>query len=430
MPNNKPTFVRWRVMSILVLASFVSYTLRYNFSAAAPAMIKDLGLTEIQWGWTVAAFLTSYAFFQLPGGLLGDRFGPRRVITIIAVLWALLTALTALVPGADSASVIVIMASLMLVRILAGFAHAPIYPAGNPVVVNWFPIGGWAFPNGLSSMGLNLGIAASTPVMAWLIVEFGWRVTFLFVAPLGLALAALWWWYGRDTPAEHSAVNEAEIQLIRRGRSMDASADVRPESIGLLQLLKNRDVFWLTFSYFCIQYTFYVVLSWFFYFLVEIREFSMAEAGWLTSGQFIAGAAGATLSGWYCDRLCRRLGLSWGCRLPLIIGGVGSALCLLGGIYYPGQAVAVGLLIACIFFGQTTEAPYWTISMAIGGKHSGAVGGAMNTGGNAVGIFSAVLVPWTASTFGWSFAIALAAILSLIASAMILLVNPDRKIDQ
>jgi MFS family permease len=179
MPNNKPTFVRWRVMSILVLASFVSYTLRYNFSAAAPAMIKDLGLTEIQWGWTVAAFLTSYAFFQLPGGLLGDRFGPRRVITIIAVLWALLTALTALVPGADSASVIVIMASLMLVRILAGFAHAPIYPAGNPVVVNWFPIGGWAFPNGLSSMGLNLGIAASTPVMAWLIVEFGWRVTFL-----------------------------------------------------------------------------------------------------------------------------------------------------------------------------------------------------------------------------------------------------------
>jgi ACS family glucarate transporter-like MFS transporter len=405
MPNNKPTFVRWRVMSILVLASFVSYTLRYNFSAAAPAMIKDLGLTEIQWGWTVAAFLTSYAFFQLPGGLLGDRFGPRRVITIIAVLWALLTALTALVPGADSASVIVIMASLMLVRILAG-------------------------SNGLSSMGLNLGIAASTPVMAWLIVEFGWRVTFLFVAPLGLALAALWWWYGRDTPAEHSAVNEAEIQLIRRGRSMDASADVRPESIGLLQLLKNRDVFWLTFSYFCIQYTFYVVLSWFFYFLVEIREFSMAEAGWLTSGQFIAGAAGATLSGWYCDRLCRRLGLSWGCRLPLIIGGVGSALCLLGGIYYPGQAVAVGLLIACIFFGQTTEAPYWTISMAIGGKHSGAVGGAMNTGGNAVGIFSAVLVPWTASTFGWSFAIALAAILSLIASAMILLVNPDRKIDQ
>jgi len=417
-------------MGILILASFVSYIFRYNFSAAAPVMIKDLGLTEIQWGWTVAAFLTSYAFFQIPGGLLGDRFGPRRVIAVIAILWGLLTALTALVPSADSASVAVIMASLMLARVLAGFAHAPIYPAGNPVIVNWFPIGGWALPSGLSSMGLNLGVAASTPVMAWSLVEFGWRLTFLFMSPIGLFLAALWWWYARNTPADHSSVNEAELKLIRQGRSEDASADSQPEPIGLLTLLKNRDVFWLTFSYFCVQYTFYVVLSWFFYFLVEIREFSMADAGWLTSAQFIAGAAGATIGGWYCDKLCQRKGLSWGCRLPLVIGCVGSALCLLGGIYYPGQAVAVGLLVGCVFFSQTTEAPYWTISMAVGGKHSGAVGGAMNTGGNTVGIFSALLVPWTALTFGWPFAISLAAILSFIAAAMILLVRPDRQIDQ
>jgi len=157
MSKNKPTNIRWRILGILVLASFISYTLRYNFSAAAPVMMADLGLTAIQWGWVLAAFMTGYTLFQIPGGMLGDRFGPRRVLATIAVLWALLTAVTALVPGADFASTGIIMASLMLVRFLVGVVHAPVYPATNPAVINWFPVGGWALPNGLSSTGSSGG---------------------------------------------------------------------------------------------------------------------------------------------------------------------------------------------------------------------------------------------------------------------------------
>ena len=124
------------------------------------------------------------------------------------------------------------------------------------------------------------------------------------------------------------------------------------------------------------------------------------------------------------------MGLSWGCRLPLIIGGIASAICLVGGILHPSPVVAIGLLVACFFFNQGMEAPYWTISMAIGGKHSGAVGGVMNTGGNSIGIFNALLVPWAALTFGWTFAIASAAIFSLLAVSLILLVRPDHQIEQ
>lgn len=430
MSKNKPTTVRWRILSILVLASFISYTLRYNLSAAAPVMMADLGLTEVQWGWILAAFMTGYALFQLPGGRLGDRFGPRRVLTTIAVLWALFTAITAFVPGTDFASTAVIMGSLMLVRFLVGVVHSPVYPATNPAVVNWFPIGGWALPNGLSSTGLNFGVAASAPLLAWSIVEFGWRASFLFLSPLGLFLAALWWWYARDHPEQHKAVNEKEIELIQAGRTSALLGDDRPEQIHWLQLLKNRDVLWLTLSYFCMNYTFYVVFSWFFYFLVEVRQFSMTDAGFVTSAQWIAGGAGAAISGWFCDKLCRRIGLRWGCRLPLIIGGTVSAICLIGGIFHPNPTVAIALMVACFFFNQAMEAPYWTTSMAIGGKHSGAVGGAMNTGGNTIGIFNALLVPWAAAAFGWSFAISSAAIFSLIAAALILLVRPDRQIAQ
>ena len=308
MTTIKPTNIRWRIMGILMLASFISYTLRYNMSAAAPVMMADLGLTEIQWGWILAAFMAGYTFFQLPGGILGDRFGPRRVLTAIAVCWAVLTVITALVPGTDFASSGLILASLILVRFLVGAVHAPIYPATNPAVVKWFPVGGWALPNGLSSTGLNLGVAASAPFLAWSIVEFGWRTSFLFLSPSALILAGLWWWYARDHPEEHKAVNDKEIELIRAGRKNEQPVDDRPEKTNSLQLLKDRDVLWLTASYFCMNYTFYVVFSWFFYFLVEIRQFSMTDAGFVTSAQWIAGGAGAAVSGWFCDKLCRRIG--------------------------------------------------------------------------------------------------------------------------
>ena len=104
-------------------------------------------------------------------------------------------------------------------------------------------------------------------------------------------------------------------------------------------------------------------------------------------------------------------------------------MCLIGGVFHPSQATAVALLVACFFFNQTMEGPYWATSMAVGGKHSGAVGGAMNTGGNAVGIINAVLVPWMALAFGWTFAISLAAIFALVAAGMILLVRPDQQIE-
>ena len=93
--NKGASTVRWRILSILILASFVSYVLRANLSIAPQAMMSDLGLSEIQWGWVMAAFPLGYAIFQFPGGLFADRFGPRFALTLIAVAWAVLTIATA-----------------------------------------------------------------------------------------------------------------------------------------------------------------------------------------------------------------------------------------------------------------------------------------------------------------------------------------------
>jgi ACS family glucarate transporter-like MFS transporter len=431
----KASSVRLRILAILVVMSFIAYFLRTNLSFSAPEMKADLGLTEIQWGYLLAAFAAGYAIFQFPGGILGDRFGPRRVLTAIAIMWGVLTAVTGLVPGSDNFSVVIVIGSLMLVRFLVGVTHAPVFPVINTSVVRWFPPGGWGLPLGLSSTGVTLGGAAAAIAIPYLVGQFGWRVTFVLISPLGLLVALLWWWYSRDNPADHPGVDEEEAEFILAGRRELSGAGAGKAQTaskgqpGWLSVLKNRDVLLLTLSYSSMNFVFYIVFNWFFYYLVEVRGFSATDAGFVASAQWVAGAAGAALGGWFCDLLCKRLGLRWGCRWPVIIGMSASAALLLVGALHPAPSIAVAAMVMLFFFNQLNEGPYWATSIAVGGKHAGTAGGVMNTGANAMGIINALLVPLLAQAFGWTFAIASGAAFALLGIVFMLLVRADRTID-
>lgn len=432
----RPSTVRLRILSILVLMSFIAYVLRTNLSFAAPDMMADLGLSEMQWGYVMAAFTAGYTIFQFPGGVLGDRLGPRRMLTAIAVMWAILTAATSFVPGRDGFSVTLVIAALIGVRFLVGATHAPTFPVVNASVVRWFPPGGWALPLGLSSTGLTLGGAAGAIVVPLMVAEYGWRPAFLIISPLGLLIAVMWWRYARDDPREHPGVNQAEAEFIEAGRG-DLQAEIDAEAArggdskpAWLKVLKNRDVLLLTLSYSSMNFVFYIVFSWFFYYLVEVRGFSATDAGLIASAQWIAGAIGATLGGWLCDRMCRSFGLRWGCRWPVIIGMGGSAVLILVGAMHPSPVIAVSALVLLFFFNQLNEGPYWASSIAIGGRQAGAAGGVMNTGANAMGVINALLVPWLGMTFGWTVAIASAALFALVGLGFMLLVRADRVVNE
>ena len=108
-------------------------------------------------GWIYAAFIWGYALCQLPGGILGKRFGPRLALASVGLVWIITTALTGWLPGHIFTTGSGIIASLLIVRFLVGVAHAPIYPIQAAVVERWFPVGHWALPNAVSSTGLTLG---------------------------------------------------------------------------------------------------------------------------------------------------------------------------------------------------------------------------------------------------------------------------------
>jgi len=420
----KATGVRWRVLALLILASFISYVQRSNLSLAAPAMVQDLALTWNQWGIVMAALMAGYAIFQFPGGLLCDRFGPRRVLAVIAVAWGVLTIATALVPGPESAHTVTILLSLVAVRFLVGAVHAPIYPTTAGSIQRWFPPGNWALPNGLSSTGLTLGFAATAPVLAWMVVEYGWRLSFLALSPTAFLMAAVWWWYVRDYPHEHHAVNSREVALIE---SNPTATRVRNQGTGgWRRVLNSRDIVLLTLSYACMGFVFWDVFNYFFSYLVESRGMAEADAGLVTSSQWLAGGAGAALGGWLCDRLCRRIGLRWGCRWPVIVGMLVSGALLIGGSVSPSPRLAMWLFILCFFFNQLTEGGYWATAIAVGGPDAGAASGVMNTGNIVMGVVNALLVPVLATSLNWDFAIGVGGVFAFFGAGLMLMVRADQ----
>ena len=419
----KPTKVRWTILALLFVISFVAYLLRMNISVAAKFMMPELGISETQMGWVFAAFIWGYALFQIPGGFFGEILGPRRALSIVALIWAVLTVLTGLIPGQVFTWAGGALASLLVLRFLMGVAQAPLYPVTAGTIQQWFPVGGWAFPNGLSSMGLGLGAAFTPPLVAWVMVSVGWRETFYVTAPVAVILTAIWWWYVTDSPAEHPKASPAELELITGDRP---SEEELSETGVLKRLAKNRDLWLLTLSYLCMNYVFYIFFSWFYIYLVDVRGFGLLEGGFFASLPFIVGSFAATAGGWTCDHLCRRIGPRWGCRLPGIVGMILVALFLVLGALATNGVLAVVLLSICFASTQFTEGAYWAGATYIGGRHTSAATGVLNTGGNLGGVISAPLIPVLVDHFGWLIALSTGSVFALLSAFLWLWVRADK----
>ena len=420
----RPTAIRWRICALMTVVSFVAYLLRTNMSVAGVPMSADLGLSHVQLGAVLAAFAWGYAIFQFPGGLLGDVIGARRALAILAALWGVVNLLVAFVPGTAAGSATAVVLVLMTLRFLMGAAQAPLFPIiGGGTTCHWFPVSGWAFPNSLQNFGATFGAAAAGPLIAWLIVQFGWRASFLLTAPAALLCAGLWWWYVRDRPSEHFQVNAEERRLIEAGRTASDLAPVEPGAWRVV--IRNRQVQLLTAGYFCVNYLFYFFFNWLFVYLIEERGFKLLEGGWYASIPWMAGAVGAVYGGWLCDRLWKRLGARRSCRYLGAAGVGAAAVLLLAAGWAPHPLAAVLLLSLCLAAEQFTDAIYWAAAISVAGRRSSAACGLMNTGGNLSGGVVALAVPLVVDRFGWPAALATGSAFALVAAGLWLVTSAD-----
>lgn len=421
----RPTSVRWRICALIAIASFVAYLLRTNMSVAGGPMAADLGLSPVQLGLVLGGFAWGYAIFQFPGGVFGDLVGGRRAIALLAVVWGVLNLLVGLLPGRGVASITVLLAGLLVLRFLMGVAQAPFFPVtGGGMTCNWFPVSGWGLPGSIQNAGLTFGAAAAGPLIAWLTERYGWRQSFVLTAPVAFVMAAGWWWYARDLPGQHGAVNHAERDLIDAGRPPAERAP--PERGAWKAVLRNPQVRLLTIGYTCSNYVFYFFFNWLFIYLIDSRGFKLLDGGIYAAAPWITGAFGAVLGGWTCDRLWKRLGARLGCRIPGAIAMALSGAFLLAAAAAPDPRWAVVLLSLCLGAQQFVDPIYWAGTIAVSGRRAAAACGVLNTGGNVVGGIGALVVPLTVERLGWPAALATGSVFAVMAAGFWLVTETDR----
>lgn len=415
---------RWRFFALLFGFSFLSYAMRQNMQVAGEQIMPEYGLTEMQLGWIYGAFAWGYALLQLPGGILGERLGVRRIMTIMVSLWVLTSALTALLPGLFASSATGVLVALVVVRFATGVVHSPVFPMQAAAIEAWFPPGRWGLPNALSSTGLTLGAAATQPLVAWVMIEYGWRATFLMFVPAGILLWGLWLRFAVDDPADHPGVGAAELALIKQGR--DAIESV-PASPGVWKaLFRNRETLLLALSYFSMYYVFFLFFNWLFHYLVKVRGFSLMETSFLAALPWVTGAITAAIGGWVCDALTQRLGPRLGCRLPAICGQFATAVFLAAGIFAPDPYTAVILLTLCFGANQFAEAPYWQAQTYVAGRHTAPATGIMNTASAFASPLVAPLIPFLANEFSWVVALSTGVGFSLLSGVLWFFIRADR----
>ena len=213
---------------------------------------SDYGLGNQRLGWIFSAFLIGYAGFQVPAGWLATRFGPRLVIALGVLWWGVATALTTMIPKGISQAVVL----LISIRFALGVGEAVIYPAANQFVARWVPEQERGFINGLIFAGVGAGSGLTPPLLAWLILHYGWRSAFWFSAVVGVVAGAVWWWFARDTPEEDPKVSAAELKIIREGIQGSASTGGPGAAvISWRAMLSRRDLTALFVSYFGFGYT-------------------------------------------------------------------------------------------------------------------------------------------------------------------------------
>lgn len=368
---------RWYIMFLICLMYLITYLDRVNISTAAPVISKEFGFDKVTMGLIFSAFVWSYAAFQVPGGWLGDRFGPRKVLAAIVSYWSVMTMLTAACFNSIS---------FIVVRFLFGVGEAGAFPSATRGMQQWYPRQERGLAQGLSHSASRVGAAIAPPIVVGIMTALSWQWVFYICGLVGLVWSVLWYLTYRNQPSEHPLVNRAEIEYIREGRT---APDERRPQVPWRVLLRSPNMWAIMWAYFTYVYCLWIFLSWLPSYLYDYRHFTLIKVGFFASLPLWGGVIGDTVGGLAVDWLLKKTGNNkLAHRAVAITGMLGCAVFIVPAAVTADPYTAVYCLTAALFFLECTIGPSWAVPMHVGGKYSGTVSGMMNMAGNIGGALS------------------------------------------
>jgi MFS transporter, ACS family, glucarate transporter len=364
------TRARQTVLAFAVTLAVITYIDRVCISQAAPDIRRDLGLDSQEMGWVFSAFALAYALFEIPGGRLGDRFGPRSVLMKVVMMWSFFTAATGWAWN---------LLSMLVCRFLFGVGEAGCFPNLTKIFTIWLPSDERVRAQGILWLSARWGGAFTPPLVALVLAFVNWRWAFGLFGLIGAVWAIGFYRWFRDDPSTHPSVNAAELAMLD-GAAVNAPSH-GPVPWG--RLITSSAVWLLWIQYFCMSYGWYFYITWLPTYLREARGLAVQESAILAGLPLFVGGIGCFVGGWLTKYLAEASGNVRRARRTVSSLGLAAAgVLLIVGAQAPGIVVAIGAIALASFCNDLMMANAWGACMDVGGRHCGSLSGSMNMMGN------------------------------------------------
>jgi sugar phosphate permease len=404
------------VLFMLCLMYMITYIDRVNISTAAIVFKGELGLSNTDYGAIFAAFGWSYAAFQIIGGFIGDRWGPRLTLGVCGAIWAVSTICTGLAGG---------FWGLILARLALGLGEGATFPTATRAMSSWVRTDWRGFAQGITHTFARFGNAVAPPIVAALTTLYSWRASFFFTGIASLVWVIAWVLYFRNKPGDHKGISAQELETLPayRGGSQETAVPWRRLVPRMMPT---------TIVYFCYGWTLWLYLSWIPLYLQHSHNLNLRNSALFSTAVLAAGVVGDTVGGLVSDRVFRMTGSLAAARRNVIVGSLlGSLLCLAPIFFVEDIAVLALCLGAAFFCLELTIGPIWSVPLDIAPKHAGTASGIMNTGSAVAAIAS----PWLFGviidrTGEWNLPFAGSIALLLVGAVLAFWMHPERSIDE
>jgi MFS family permease len=355
----------------------------------------------VTFGFLLSAYSWTYAAFQLPSGLILDRFGVKLIGRIGTFLWSVASFAAAISTG---------LTGFLAARLLLGVGEAPTFPANSKAVGYWFPTQERSLATATFDSAAKLASAIGVPALGLLMLRFGWRWSFAATGLISLLYFVLFYVFYRN-PSEDKSLSVAERDFILQHGAQPEDRAIAAKGAPLGYLLRQRKVWGLVLGFASYNYTFYLLLTWLPSYLSSTHHVDLRHSVLYTSVPwFFATFTDIVMGGWLVDELVQRGRDASFVRQAILIGGTVLGLGMIGAAYAQGVTAAL-VWISLAIGGLSAASPVgWSIPSLIAPRESvGTLGGILNFGNQLSAIAAPIATGYVAQithSFFWAFSAA------------------------
>jgi len=289
--------LRWWIIALIALATVINYVDRSAINILWPYIYKEFGIAEVDNKSALALittfFMIAYALGQTFTGKLMDAIGTRLGMTLSIVAWSISIALHAFAKS---------LMSFNIFRFMLGFSEAGNWPGATKNNAEWFPAKERGIAQGIFGAGASLGSVVSAPIIAALYLIFGWKMTFVLIACLGMIWIIPWLYINKTTPDKHPWLTDEERNhILAKSETKEVTAVEDAPVLTWKELLKFRDTWGIIMGRFFIDPVWWLFVTWLPTFLKEQFLFDIKQIGAFTWLPYLFAAIGSMVGGYHAS---------------------------------------------------------------------------------------------------------------------------------